>query len=231
MTEETQVTTEETLPTEEGLETEEVIEEGPTLEDVKKRLESVEREKEQAEERAKDLGARLTREQQEKAELYRYHRETIPKINKTFAERWEESPEGAVASQVEDRVTPVTQSLDQLKAQTFLNNVLIKNPSWSKYEDKARNLGNDFPQLTYTQEGVQKLFKMARLEDVEKEIEDKNSNMKAEAQKGRAYTEGSSPREKAKVKTKLSPAQRQVAVELGLTEDEYVSELESPRGK
>jgi hypothetical protein len=226
MTEETQVTTEETLPEEEGLE-EVVEEEGPTLEDIQKKLEEVEREKDQAEEKAKDLGARLTREQQEKAELYRYHRETLPKINKTFAEKWEESPEGAVTSQVEDKVKPVSQSLDQLKAQTFLNNVLIKNPKWAKYEAKAVALGDDFPQLTYSQEGVQKLFKMARIEDVEKEVEEQRSNMKAEVQKGRAYTEGSTPREKAKQKTKLSPSQRTVAKELGLTDDEYAKGMES----
>jgi hypothetical protein len=201
-----------------------------SLEDLQAQLAEERKFRAEAEAKSKDLASRLTKEQQEKAELYKFHRATLPRLNqaveKSFAEAWEDSPERAVEHKVETKVVPMQSDVAALRAQVALNTVITKHPDWTKYEDRAVQLGDEFPQLTYTQQGIEKLFSMARSEDLEEEIKRLKSNGQAEAEKTRAFTESSTSREPKKSKKAASPWEKQVAEQLGIPVDDYVKHKE-----
>lgn len=181
--------------------------------------------RDQYEAKLKDLSARLTRTQQESAELLRFHKSSLPKINKSFEERWEMSPERAVKEEVETGVQPISSELAALRAETAMTKILAANPEWRKYEEQVRTLGYDHPHMTYSEIGIRRLFDMARSDDMEKELQKVRGNARAEQEKTRAFTEGGSPKEKPSQKPRLSAAQRRVAEQLGISEDDYLKQM------
>lgn len=181
---------------------------------------------------AKDLSVRLTKTQQEMAELYRFHKATLPKINKSFAEDWDESPEGAVEKRVESKVRPMEQKYEEigtevgrLKAQTALNNLLIRYPHWSEYVDKVRELGEEeaYASLTWQGEkGIKALFKIAGASENGKPKEEKIDSDTEIKVTEKTYSEGSSGKGKeSNGKIKLNPDELLIARKLGVKPEDY----------
>ena len=71
-------------------------------------------------------------------------------------------------------------------------------------------LGDDpsLMSLTYTQAGIEKLFRMARSESLEEELEKAKSNGVAKAAKERTFTEESGSRAPAKPRKALNTRKR-----------------------
>jgi hypothetical protein len=221
--------TEEPKPEQEEATTEEEQAQEPevSVAEIQSQLKNMQGELEESNKKYKDLSGQLTRVQQEKAELYRFHRSTLPKINKSFAEQWEENPETAVNTAVQDQVVPTQQELMRLKAKQAETHVLVTNPEWGKYRETVVSLGDQYPQLTTTEEGIQALYEMAEARELKSENKRLRSNGEAEVQKRQAYTEESSTRPPAKKqKKKLTASQRLVAQNLGIPEEQYVKQLE-----
>lgn len=187
----------------------------------------IQKQNEELQERYKDLSRRLTREQQEKAELYRFHKSTLPQINKSFTERWEENPEAAVEEFVERKTKPVAERQIAADARAAETDFLVRNPEMAKYRNKVLDLGDTHPSLTTNYQGIEALYRMAEAESLKSEYEKLKSNGKAEAEKERAFTEGSSSKSPpTKEKRKLTAQERMVAQNLGIGEDVYIQQLE-----
>jgi len=184
---------------------------------------------EKEQDRYKDLSARLTREQQLRAEWERYGKSTLPTLNqamKSFSDRWEESPEKAVEEQVTTQVDPVSRKLTQLEAKQAEMDLVMREPELAKYREKAYELGDKHPSLTHTPTGIEGLYRLAEAEDLREQVKKAKSNGEAEMQKSRAYTESSSTKPApAKPKKVLTPDQRAVAMGLGIKEDEYLQRI------
>ena len=176
-----------------------------------------------AETQAKDLGAKLTRAQQENADMLRFHKATLPKINKTFEEKWEENPERAVVSEVEQRVAPMNDQNVKIQAELALTRIIVKNPAWAKYEEKVREISNEFPELTYKGEkGILQLFNMARMEDLEKKTNGKEEEM----DKTKAITEAPSAKAAPSSEpAKLNTDQMFIARKFGIKPEDYVKQM------
>lgn len=180
----------------------------------------------------KELSVLLTKNQQELAELYRFHKATLPKINKSFAEDWDESPEQAVEKRVERQVKPIEQKYDEigtevgrLKAQTALQSLLIRYPHWNEYVDKVRELGEEeaYASLTWQGEkGIKALFKIAGAAEGKAPKEEKVDSETEVKVTERTYTEGSSAKGKeSNGKIKLNPDELLIARKLGVKPEDY----------
>ena len=184
---------------------------------------------EQERAKAKDLGARLTRSQQVQAEMERFHATTLPEINKKFEERWADNPAEAVREEVTRVAKPVTDSNARTNAELWKTQVMVANPALAKYESRVIELSLEdqgLAALTYTKKGIEKLFSMARAEDLEKEIEElktKSNGQAPQVNKDRTFTESSAPRNlnSAPARAKLTPAQMEVARKLRITPENY----------
>lgn len=204
------------------------LEETQAKEQTPAELAKIQHELEEQKERYKDLSRRLTQTQQENAELYRYHKATLPKINQSFAERWEQSPEHAVDSVIETKVQPVNVKLAQMEARQWETEYLVDHPDMTKFRTRVLELGDEHPHLTSYKSGITKLYEMAEAETLREELKKLKSNGRAEAEKERAFTESGSPKlpSNSRQIRRLDAIQRRVAQELGIKEDEYVKRLE-----
>jgi hypothetical protein len=196
------------------------------LQAIRKELEEERNKREQLEERTRDLGARLTRSQQESAEFLRFHKATLPRINKSFAERWEEDPEAAVKEAVSGDSNKNTMEVARMKARQAELDLLIREPELTKYQSRVKDdLGNKYWEMTQTESGIEALYRMAEAEDLRSQVKKAKANGKAEAEKERAFTEGGST-PKTPQKRKLNSAQMKIAEELDISPDEYLKQLE-----
>lgn len=211
--------------TEEEVSEETQAEEKDPVEELRLQLQAERENREKVESKVKDLSSRLTREQQVRAELERYHTKTLPEINKKFEDLWEESPEKAVDTRVNDKVTPVSQEVARLRAENAFTQLLVENPQWAQYKDRVIELGSEKPDWTYEKKDIEKLFHLAERDDLKEKVERMESRKEIERQKGKAYTESSSPKEIAKPKPKLSAAQMQIVDKLGITPEQYLERM------
>src|SRR3990167_49201 len=197
--------------------------EDPALE-FKTQLDSEKKARGDLEVKIKDLGARLTRTQQEHAELLRFHKATLPKINKSFEERWDESPEQTLENTVAQKVNPMVEQMRFLSAKTAMTNIIAKNPEWRKYEDRVIELGDqqDNWSLTDNESGLTKLFKLAKYEEMETEYAKMKSGIETENQKSRAVFEAGTPKNGSGAKPKISDTELKIARSLGLTPEDYL---------
>ena len=214
---------EEKLPAEEENQAEE---EEVSLSDLQKELEDTKQNLENQNDKYRDLSKRLTQTQQEKAELYRYHTATLPKINKTFNERWEDSPQEAVTDVVKEHVDPTARELAHIRAKQAETDLLIRNPEYKDLRDQVMDLGDRHQGLTSTPEGIEALYKMAEADKLRDEVKKLRSNGEADSQKERAFTESSSPKPPPQKRArKLSSAERVVSQNLGISEEEYMKQI------
>jgi hypothetical protein len=177
------------------------------------------------ENQAKELGSKLTKAQQENAELVRFHKATLPKINKSFEDRWEESPETAVHQEIETRMAPVADQATKLSAELALTRIIAKNPSWGEYEDRVRELGEEFPEITYKGErGIMRLFQMVHAEKMDAKAKPKNGE---DMDKTKAITEEPSAKasEQTTGKTRLNSDQLLICRKLGIKPEEYAKHM------
>lgn len=194
------------------------------LESLRSELQSMQDRLSKTETQAKELGSKLTRAQQENAELVRFHKATLPKINKTFEERWEDSPETAVHQEIEQRITPVVDQNTKLSAELALTRIIAKNPSWGEYEDRVRELGEEFPEITYKGErGIMRLFQMVHAERLEMKKKPNGEDM----DKTKALTESASAKvsSESPTKVKLNSDQLLIARKLGIKPEDYAKHL------
>ena len=223
---------------EETQETEEQTKKEPTVEERLAAMEaslSEERQnREQAEERYKDVSGRLTRTQQESAEMTKFLKSVLPEINgkKNFQETWDDSPEDAVRDTASREVAPLADEisdlrLEQMRSTAQMHNAMLlgEHPEWKKYENKVVALGDDYPKHTMTRDGLQKLYKMAQAEDPDtlKRLEEIESNGRAEMQKSRAYTESSGNNPPPSNDKTPSSDERRVAKLLGIKPEDYMT--------
>lgn len=182
---------------------------------------------------AKDLSVRLTKAQQEMAELYRFHKATLPKINKSFAEDWDDNPEEAVVKRVQNKMEPIEKKtqeigteIGKLKAKVAFQSVLAKHPGWAKYADRAIELGNEeeYWELTWKGEkGIMALFRLAGAD--EKQVEKEEGRQEGETQvkvTEKVYSEDSSAKTvSGNGKVKLNPDEMLIAKKLGIKPEDY----------
>lgn len=194
--------------------------------EVTQTLAKVQSELEEQRERYKDLSRRLTQAQQENAELYRYHKATLPKINQSFADKWEQSPEGAVETVFETKVAPVSNKVAQIEARQWETQYLVENPNMAQFKARVLELGDEHPYLTSYQKGISKLYEMAEAEVLKAEYKKLKANQQAEEEKERSYTEGSSSKlPPQKQPLKLDHVQRTIAQNLGIKEEDYIKQM------
>jgi hypothetical protein len=211
-----------------GEETQEISE----LEKLRSELETEKKTRMAAEAKTKDLGSRLTRAQQLAAEYQNFHTETLPAVNrmakKSFVDQWDEAPEVAVHQKVQEQVDPINFKIAQANAAAWMAQILAANPKWAIYEDRVIDLGEEFKPLTYSRDGIKKLFQMARSEDTEKELENLRSSNKVNEEKSRTVTESpnaSGATRSESTQVRLTPIQRRVAENLGLTPEQYAKRI------
>lgn len=195
------------------------------FEELKKELEAERKARMSLEGDLKDVKGRLTREQQIRAEFERYHTETLPKINKKFEEQWEESPQTAVDVRVADKTQPLARNVENLQAEMAYYSILAETPSYSQYKGRVLELANEHPYLTKDRKGIEQLFKLARSEQLEEQLQKVQTQMKTDQDKSRATTEDSSPRPAQTPKVNLTSAQRYVADKLGVKYEDYVKHM------
>lgn len=201
-------------------------------EDLQTQLETERKARETAEEKIRDLSSRLTRTQQENAELYRYHKQTLPKINETvaksFNETWAESPEGAVEEKVVSKVKPLEEDMVQIKAKLALANARAKLKDFDEHFEDIVMLGSKphLAPLTWTEEGLESIYQMAKAKKLEEELRKAKENGAKETEKSRTFTEGSTPSGVSqKPKVKLTPQQMNVVRNLGITAEQYAAQM------
>lgn len=198
--------------------------------DWKAKAEEERKAREKAEAKAKDLSARLTRTQQESAELYRFHKETLPKINKTFVEQWEESPERAIETKVEERTTNTERELRAVKAQQAILLVKGRHADFDAVAPRMAELANDpeYSALSWTEKGLEALYRMVKAEDLETKTKKLEEEVETGRTKSRAFSEESSAKTQAPAqKVKLTPAQLKVCEGLGVSPEEYIRRLQN----
>ena len=185
---------------------------------------------EDKDEKIKDLGSRLTRSQQETSELTKFAKNvSIPQANKSFEEKWEESPEQAVR-EVARTEAPHDNSA-YTNAMNWINGVSIEDPDQAKYRGKVVDMGKStHGHMTWSEQGIRDLYSLARREDEMVELEKLRGNNNAEAQKTRAHTESSTPRAPAKLPAKISAQERRVAEMLNLKPEDYIKQKGKIRG-
>lgn len=201
-----------------------------TLETLKAKLEEERKAKIEAEAKAKDLGSRLTKEQQLRAEFERFHTATLPQINKavkSFEDKWADGPQQAVQEEVEVKTKPLATDIAQAKAAAWMAQILASNPNLHKYEARVIELGDEFPDKTYSLEGIRRLFKIAENEDRAASLEKVVKEKETEGEKRRAFTESAGSRTPSQTgqKPKLNPMQAMVAKRLGMKPEEYVEAM------
>lgn len=165
------------------------------------------------------LSARLTQEQQTNSEYRKWIDRDIIRRNK---ER-DNGSESEVAGPVYPPVPMIPQELSKIKYDIARGELARTHPDWEKYRNRMSELVNEgFAEMQFSPEGMESLYKMAKFDDLHKEIEELKSTHKAEAEKERAFTEGGSPRTSPNSKPKLSPEERRAAMNLGIKEEDYV---------
>lgn len=200
------------------------------------KLTAMQKELEEVKTRNKELGSKLTKEQQVRAELERFHTATLPELNKRlkpFDERWNDSPEAAVASEVQSHVAPVAKSQAATNAELWVTQVMVENPKLATYRDRAVALSLENPEyapLTYSKKGIQTLFRLAAEEDLVKERDELKSRFETNQEKLRTFTEGSSGQRtpgqaSAKPQVRLTAVQQQVAKKLGISAEDYMKRI------
>lgn len=219
--------------------------EGESVQDrlakLESELETRAREVETERRRAEMLSSKLTQAQQDLSESTKFLRSTLPDLRKvwegkSFSDRWESDPELAVKSTAAEVAEPVEKDLAEIRkqqkataAEVALSSLMVTNPTWSKYESRVRQLGNEYPKFTEDRSGIEKLFHLAEAEELRKsagslqEREKKVTSLEvAEGQKDRAYVEGSSPRAGSGGST-MTSEERRIARSLGVSEKDYVA--------
>lgn len=182
------------------------------------------------EEKVKDLGSRLTKTQQENAEYTRLFKANLPKFNKSFEDRWESSPEETIRDEITHTVKPVDQQLKKLEIRQVNADLIRRNPDWSKYENRVMELGDENPDLTWSETGLTRLYQIAEAEQIKQEYDKYKANGKAESEKDRAFTEDSTPSAKGKKDSSLTSEQKRISKNLGISEEEYGKMLEEGYG-
>lgn len=213
---------------EKQLEIEEVVppkEEKPDpMEQLQEQLKAMQAQLDEAKNQSRDLGSKLTKVQQDNAELIRFHKATLPKINKTFEEQWEADPQRAVVTEVEQRTQPVVDQTTRLSAELALVKIITKNPAWASYEDKVREKAQRYPEMTYRgEDGIMELFKMVHA-DHQEMVKKPNGD---DVDKSKAITEQPSGRAPQKTENvvRLNPDQARVAKMLGVKPEDYAKRL------
>lgn len=200
--------------------------------------------REDVETKYKDVSSKLTRTQQESAEMTRFLKANLPEINKKkFNEEWEESPEKAVRNTAVEELAPIKTELEQVKwraikaeAEAHLSRIVASKPQWMKYEQRVRELGNEYPDFTTSHEGIQRLFKIAISDDPETErrAEVARDTQKAETEKERAVMESSSAKTQPRKTRTLSSDELRVAGMLKMKPEDYAAQkdrLEAGKGR
>lgn len=194
-----------------------------SLTDIQAKLDQTEKSRQEMAQEVKKLGAMLTKTQQENAEYNRFLKSQLPNLNKSFEDRWESSPEGTIKEEVESKYKPIDAKLQRLEIKQVHSDIIRKHPNWTKYEERVVELGDEFPDLTWSEKGLTRLYQIAESDDLRSENEKLRSNGKAEAEKERAFTEGSTPTtKKQKSSVRISPEQERIAKNLGVKPEEYL---------
>lgn len=210
----------------------------PTTEDpIVSLRQEFQREKEMLLEEKKKLQKIATEAQQDAAQAQTFLKNVLPRLNKLeetrkpkkFVEDWEEDPERAVVSRMEDRVAtmrdeiaPVTEEQRRLKHKMALLSLRSKFHDFAELEGRIAEISNSDPisaQWSWTEEGLEKLYRVAREEKLSKLVEEKT----VDREKDRAFTESSTGDNGAqKSKKSISPQERRLMKQLGLTEKQYL---------
>jgi hypothetical protein len=132
------------------------------------------REKDSWAEERKKLNKHLTEAQQDAAQAQTFLKNVIPRLNKleerkapqrkNFVEAWEEDPEGAVLSRVEDRVgmvrdeiAPVSEEQRLMKHKMALLSLRQRYQDFSELEGRIAEISKTDPlsaQWSWTEEGL-----------------------------------------------------------------------------
>jgi hypothetical protein len=214
----------------------------PTTEDPIISLKNeIQREREVWDQERKKVNKLLTEAQQDASQTTKFLKTILPRLNrleetqktspkKNFVEDWTEDPESAVVSRVEDRVATVRDEIDPItEKQRKQDHKLALLTLRSKYQDFAdlesriAEISMSDPvsaQWSWTEEGLEKLYRVAREEKLSKMLDEK----KADQGKDRAFTENSSGDNgnQTKGKKSLSPQEKRLCKQLGLTEKQYL---------
>jgi hypothetical protein len=211
----------------------------PTTEDpIVSLRQEFQREKEMLLEEKKKLQKIATEAQQDAAQAQTFLKNVLPRLNRLeetrkpvrkFVEDWEEDPERAVVSRMEDRVAtmrdeiaPVTEEQRRMKHKMALLSLRQKHQDFSELEERIAEISNSDPisaQWSWTEEGLEKLYRVAREEKLSKLVEEKT----VDREKDRAFTESSTGDNGAqKAKKSISPQERRLMKQLGLTEKQYL---------
>lgn len=212
----------------------------PTSEDpIVSLRQEFQREKESLMEEKKRLQKIATEAQQDASQATTFLKTILPRINaleerkkspkRNFVSDWEQDPEDAVISRVEDRVAmvrdeiaPVSDKQRRMEHKMARIALVQKHPDFLEMESRIAELSNsrpDYAQLSWSEEGLETLYRLAREEKLTKLVEEKN----VEEKKERAFTEESSGDNGAsKAKKSISPQERRLIKQLGLTEKEYL---------
>ena len=199
------------------------------MEDFQKQLAAEKKAREETEVRLKELSAKLTQTQQENGEWLRFFKKKelkpAAKQEKEFEDKWLENPKETLQEEVKNKVDPVQVEIMKLKVQQDFQQILVEKPELLKYRERVIALSQEPENMEDSwkgRAGLLKLFKLAKAEDLEKELEKVKIDGSTEREKERAFAEeGSSRFSGSKGNKKLSPQQLKVAQGLGVAPEEY----------
>lgn len=193
-------------------------------------VEEIRAELEKERQERQKLGRMLTQTQQDYAESTKFLKTVLPKLNKleekhsekTFVDEWEESPEQAIEARAEKKVQPLAETTRRMQHELALIKLRQKYPDFMDLETKIAELSNEddlSASWSWTEKGLEKLYKIAKAE--KNEVESKTKERDTE--KTRAFTEsseGSAPAP-AEAPKPLSASERRMMKALGLDEKTF----------
>lgn len=224
---------EEIQTTEEEVQESTEVKEPDDVAQLKQELDSLKSKYEEQSGQYKKLSGMLTRTQQDHAELLRFHKATLPKVNESFEERWDKSPSGAVKQEVTSEIEPLKDEMVRIRAYQWLDEI-SRDEKYRPYREKVVELAEtqpEYAQMSYTKEGIRSLYRIAREQDLDAEVQKLKSNGRADMDKERSFTESSTPRTPAAKKTHATANEVSVANQLGISVEDYLKQKERIGGQ
>jgi hypothetical protein len=198
----------------------------------------LEKERSGWQEREKLLSKKLTEAQQDASEAARFVKSVLPRLNRLeeaqkaaprdFVKEWDASPETAISSRVDDKINPVLSQQQMQEHKLARLSLIAKHPDFLELEPRIAEISQKDQQTarwSYTEEGLENLYKIAKGEKLEKFVEEQEKKKESEKEKERAFAESSTGggADGNNKNRPLSPQERRMMAKLGYfkTEDEY----------